>query len=509
MLTAQHRTPLVRTVVVNGIAVLSLVMALLLTPVSLLAAAPVGQNTAAGSPLAAGPSAAVAPALTCPLRVMPIGDSVTKGSESAVGPGYRFFTWNRAQAEGVQFNFVGTFGNPPYLHEGIGGSRIQDIDMYLNLAMNNDNPDIVLLMAGTANVNQEYAFTSASTMAGLLNSLVDRILNQWPNVYLVVASIPPVDTTMRGDPPDISTAKDNLAKAYSPMVKSIATSKGSRVRYAEVYQNLNKATDLAANDGLHPNDRGYLKISNSIYPELKTHINNLCHSWRFRGTTYQGPDGDTSKPLGNVNLSLYGYNDGQNPPGALIQTRVSDAAGFFNIFIPEDLYRDNMVLVAEPPSGLAISGVWSEDGQVQGAGDVLWHNAAPEVHENRFHFSAATPTPTPSPTPTNTPTATPTSTATPTPNPTNTPTATPTSTATPTPISTNTPTATATDTPEPTYTPTSTPTDTPAPTSTPTELPTATSTPTTGAATVTPTPTPTSSVIVLENALWLPLMLRP
>ena len=37
------------------------------------------------------------------------------------------------------------------------------------------------------------------------------------------------------------------------------------MRYAEVYFSLNKATDMAANDGLHPNDAGYQKMVNAIY----------------------------------------------------------------------------------------------------------------------------------------------------------------------------------------------------------------------------------------------------
>lgn len=397
----------------------------------------------------AEPAAVQAPTLTCPLRVMPIGDSVTKGTGSAAGPGYRFFVWNRAQAEGVQFTYVGTYGTAPYKHEGIGGFKIQDIDMYLNTAMTVNTPDIILLMAGTANVNQEYAFTTANTMANRLNALIDRILTTWPNTFLVVASIPPVDTTLRGEPSSVSIAKDNLAKSYSALVKTIATGKGSRVRYAEVYQVLNKATDLAAGDGLHPNDSGYLKIANAIYPQLKGYINDLCQVWRFRGYTYQGTEPTTRRPLGNVTLKLYTYADNQTPPGTLVQTRVSDTAGFFNFYITQNLYRDNFLLVAEPPSGLAIATIWTEDGEVLPTGEIRWRKPAPfDVHDNELYFASPTPTPTPTPTapPTETPTPTPTEvpTETPTPTPTPTPFIEETATPTATPFGENTPTPTAT-----------------------------------------------------------------
>lgn len=453
--------------------------------------APAVSWPAAAAPQPAKIAAApLAPSLSCPLRVMPFGDSVTRGAASAVGPGYRFFLWNRAQAEKVQFTYVGTYGTEPYKHEGLGGFRIVDLDAYLPYAMSSNTPDVILLMAGTATINQEYTFTNPSVMAGQLNTLVDHILNGYPDTYVVLASIPPIDTTKRGEPPDVAQAKDNLAKAFNPLVKSIAASKGSRVRFVEIYPLFDKAADLAAGDGLHPDDSGYLKIANAMYPQLRGVIENLCNVWRFRGNTYLGPDGDTSKPLGNVTLRLYGYTDSQNPPGTLLDTRITDAAGFFNFFVPQANYRDNLLLIAEAPSGLAVSGTWTEDGQILGPGQIYWRQAAAEVHENRFHFLAATPTPTPSPTATDTPTPTAT------PLPTDTPTPSPTATDTPTPTAT----ATPTDTPQPTDTPTATATSTP--TETPAEPPTSTPT-----ATLTPTATPT--VLILGHDLWLPRLLRP
>ena len=94
--------------------------------------------------------------------------------------------------------------------------------------------DIIVLMAGTADIQSLYPAVSANTMANQLNALVDKILNKFPNAKLVVASIPPVNTTLRGESQAISDGKDAVAKAYSAQVKSIATGKGNRVRHAEI-----------------------------------------------------------------------------------------------------------------------------------------------------------------------------------------------------------------------------------------------------------------------------------
>ncbi len=432
----------------------------------------------AAQPLPIKPQvAAAAPAATCPFKVMAVGDSTTFGIGSQTGPGYRYNLNYSTTALGLQLQYVGRLTSPPPNHEGWRGSSIPTITNFvIDGAMAANRADVILLMIGTAEIEANYPAVNASQMAGELNFLVNKILNTWGDTTIVLASIPPV-----GDYRENGPAKNAIAAAYSQQVKSIASSKGSRVRYAEVYYALNKATDLA--DGLHPNDSGYRKIATAFLPHLQSLNESLCEAWRFRGYTYQGPGGDTSKPLGNVTLNLYGYNTGETPPGTLIDTRASDAGGFFNFFVTKKYYRDNLLLQPVAPGGLAVSGVWSEDGQVQPSGDILWQKAAPEVHLNRFNFAAATPTPTATPTATLTPTAT----------------ATPTATLTPTATATSSPTASATPTSSPAPTDTATPT--PAATDTPTASPTATES-ATPAATSTPTPTSAPSL----SAVWLPLV---
>lgn len=480
----------------------------------------------------------------CPARILPVGDSVTAGSRSDVGPGYRFFLYNRANAEAVPIQYRGRVGNPPYVHEGYSGYTIGNLSSLTltDPGFPGGQADIMVLIAGTANIHQLYPNVSASGMAAELNTLVDQLLAKWPNVYLVLGSAPPVNTILRGEDPATSAGKDAVARAYSPMVASIAQSKGSHVRFAEVYFNLDPATDLAAGDGLHPNDLGYTKIANAVYPQLKSWVQSACAAtatptltptptstptatpsptptstptytptpthtptptltptptpvWRFRGNTYRGPDGVTTTPSTGVTLNLYGRNEGQSEPGGLVQTRVSDGSGFYNFFVVRPQVYDYFLLEVVTPAGLAVAGTRTEDGQMLEPGRILWVRAAPEVHESDFFFDLPpTATPSDTPTPTATPTATPSDTPSPTasPTPTATVSATPTGSATPTVTTTFTPTDQPTGTPTPTLTETATPTETAMPTSTATPLLTDTPTPT-----ATPTlhsaPTPTGT----------------
>ena len=66
-----------------------------------------------------------APAAICPIKVMPLGDSVTYGIGSQAGPGYRFFLNNATTFYGTPVQYVGRFFSPPPNHEGVRGARFR------------------------------------------------------------------------------------------------------------------------------------------------------------------------------------------------------------------------------------------------------------------------------------------------------------------------------------------------------------------------------------------------
>ena len=143
--------------------------------------------------------------------------------------------------------------------------------------------------------------------------------------------------------------------------------------------------------------------SEGLREDRQRHPSQHCEDWPptcvpsgvSGGYTYQGASGDTSKGLPNVTLNLYGYNEGEQAPGTLIDTRISDGAGFDNFYITRDHVRDYFLLQAQDPQNMTLNGVTSEDGRAQPDGSILWHQALPQVHLNDFFFGLATPTPTP------------------------------------------------------------------------------------------------------------------
>ncbi|MEU6439574.1 hypothetical protein [Streptomyces sp. NPDC047046] len=80
------------------------------------ATAPAAANSSATAPAAATSSARDASAhgssaAPAPLRVMPLGNSITWGVGSPSGNSYRGFLWNQLTADGYPLDFVGSVRN--------------------------------------------------------------------------------------------------------------------------------------------------------------------------------------------------------------------------------------------------------------------------------------------------------------------------------------------------------------------------------------------------------------
>ena len=149
-----------------------------------------------------------------PLRIMPLGDSITAGYTD--NPhwtvdfefGYRSGLYTRLTKAGYDFTFVGgspepwvsKYGDPtrggtykPKLdlrdlgqdgHEGYGGWTIGGIDGIITDRIKVHKPDIILLMIGT---NQRNSKSPAD-----LSNLVGKIVTHAPDAHLIVAQIIPI-----------------------------------------------------------------------------------------------------------------------------------------------------------------------------------------------------------------------------------------------------------------------------------------------------------------------------
>ncbi|MEV4023185.1 ricin-type beta-trefoil lectin domain protein [Actinosynnema sp. NPDC050801] len=192
-------------------------------------------------------------------RVMPLGDSITEGTQ--VPGGYRIGLWQRFGGGNHRVDLVGgEFNGPASLgdhdHEGHPGWRIDQVDANVVTWLRNTDPRTVLLHIGTNDVIQEHDLANAPAR---LSALVDRITATAPGADVFVATIIP----MGGE------ARESAARAYNATIPAMVRNKadaGKRVHLVDMHAALTTA-DLI--DGVHPTATGYDKMAATWYAALR------------------------------------------------------------------------------------------------------------------------------------------------------------------------------------------------------------------------------------------------
>ncbi|MFI2435943.1 SGNH/GDSL hydrolase family protein, partial [Streptomyces sp. NPDC018693] len=204
-----------------------------------------------------GTAAGVAPASAAsdtPLRVMPLGDSITWGVGSSTGNGYRGPLWNRLAADGHPLDFVGTvrggsMSDPD--NEGHSGYQINKIAALADASLTRYRPNVVTLHIGT---NDLIGASGPDAAIAELRALVDQITADVPDATVLVASL--VVST--------NSSEEQWRGTYNQAIPQIvrdAQAAGKRVAFVDM-SSLTTA-DLA--DPLHPNDAGYQKMADAFH----------------------------------------------------------------------------------------------------------------------------------------------------------------------------------------------------------------------------------------------------
>jgi acyl-CoA thioesterase I len=185
---------------------------------------------------------------TDPLRILPLGDSITDGLD--VPGGYRIALAADLDTADKAYDFVGSMRNgPPGLtdrdHEGHLGWRIDDITAIVADVMSSHEPDVVLLMIGTNDISHGHRL---DTMTDQLDTLIDTITDADPEVSVYVSTVPPLVN---------NAAKVDAFNAVLPAVVDRARAAGHDV---ELVDAAGSVTLDELSDGVHPSAAGYAEI---------------------------------------------------------------------------------------------------------------------------------------------------------------------------------------------------------------------------------------------------------
>jgi lysophospholipase L1-like esterase len=231
------------------------------------------------------------------VRILPLGDSITRDSFSAdprpdsLLTGYRQPLWLLLQTAGYKIDFIGNdsagYGAEPKFdpnNAGYGGYTTAQIlnliktgyDRNGNVVTNGPylnyyTPDIILLHIGTNGLD-----TTTSYLEELLNYFDDFEDSTNTQIWVILAKI-----INRVPNSSISTTyNDNIQKMYERRI-----AKGDKLKIVDmehdagfIYQidTTVPYSDGDMFDNLHPNKSGNIKMANLFYDTLKVLLDNLA-----------------------------------------------------------------------------------------------------------------------------------------------------------------------------------------------------------------------------------------
>ncbi|MEV5430889.1 GDSL-type esterase/lipase family protein [Streptomyces sp. NPDC052701] len=226
--------------------------------------------------LATAQRASAAPAAD-PVRIMPLGDSIT-GSPGC----WRALLWNRLQNAGYTgIDFVGTLGPQGcgQAHdgdnEGHGGELVTQVAdrNLLPARLAATRPDIVVMHFGT---NDVWSAVPPDRILAAYDTLVAQMRESNPGMRILVAQLIPLNP---GTCAACAQRVVDLNARIPDWARATSTAR-SPVTVVDQWTGFSTATDTY--DGVHPNASGDEKIAARWYPALAALL----------GTTDPGDPGD-------------------------------------------------------------------------------------------------------------------------------------------------------------------------------------------------------------------------
>ena len=217
-----------------------------------------------------------APATDHTYRIMPLGDSITKGV-GQLDARQEYVGWrarlqqhldSSAAPSGFRYDFVGSqtdAGASDGDHEGHGGWTIDQIAANVDTWMFDYQPDVILLHLGTNNVSKGEA---PAVTAMKLQNLIAQIKTDSPKVRIFVAKIIGTNGIIPGE--------KAVNAGYASLIPGVVTGAGGAGNGVYlVDQSSVRGIDLY--DYHHPNNRGYTKMAYNWYQAMRSVLGS---KWR-------------------------------------------------------------------------------------------------------------------------------------------------------------------------------------------------------------------------------------
>ncbi|RKN46788.1 GDSL-type esterase/lipase family protein [Streptomyces hoynatensis] len=327
-----------------------------------------------GQPLTAA-AATPAAAAADPVRIMPLGDSIT-GSPGC----WRALLWNQLQDTGyADIDFVGTLpaqgcgvdydgdneGHGGYLATNIANQNL--LPGWLSAT----SPDVVLMHLGT---NDVWSNIAPDTILAAFTTLVNQMRANNPDMTVLVAQIIPMNPSTCAECAQRAVNFNARIPAWADALSTAA----SPVRVVDQWTGFDTATDTY--DGVHPNDAGNVKMAARWYDALTPVLDGLPTD---PGDPDDPGDPGTGAACTATTRTIGSWNGGWQGEVTVTNSGSSALSG----------WRVTFVL----PSGVTVSQVWNGtyDATAGTVTNAAWNGGLAPGATAAFGYIAASPAGTP------------------------------------------------------------------------------------------------------------------
>ena len=190
------------------------------------------------------------------VKIMPLGDSITRGGGDADSPypSYRYYLWTMLRNAGYDVDFVGSTTDPTFAHfvfdqdhDGYSGYTTERLASEMDRILANSTPEIVLLDIGTNDVLQQVPMSDRMRN---LDRIVAKLRQKNPNVRILIAQISPTANTFR----NTNSGLDEYNARVLAYARG-ATTPASPIVVVDMNAGWSTA-QFTQGDGIHPNNEG-------------------------------------------------------------------------------------------------------------------------------------------------------------------------------------------------------------------------------------------------------------
>ncbi|MCX7002906.1 MAG: GDSL-type esterase/lipase family protein [bacterium] len=243
-----------------------------------------------------------------PVKIMPVGDSITRGG--AAGPwgdgygdaGWRYYIENLLTAGEVNYDMVGDLGTDGdgagnggaiagnwsgakvtrplrhRRHSGHTGWSVGSIRDNISAWLTSYDPAILLLMIGTNDIGTTNTPPAIAAWSSAYNQLLANVVATKPACRVVMAAIPPRATSSSSNfgAYDANVRAFNAQVVYALYTNYVA--RGYDFRFADNYACITTNTDFPghanASDYVHPNGYAHQKFALNYFHALSSLLTN-------------------------------------------------------------------------------------------------------------------------------------------------------------------------------------------------------------------------------------------